>query len=287
MTGAVEVEGSSTGRLRALRVGDTTNIGFMVGTVLLTLILIAAIAAPLIAPYDPLSVDTAARLQGPSARHLLGTDSVGRDLLSRLIFGARSAFEGIAIALATTVIFGVPWGLISGYVGGIVDEVLMRVADAVISFPGLLLTITIVGALGPGLFNAMLSVGVVLSPVIARLLRSSLLPLRQAEFVRISRSLGTPVVVTALRHVLPNAMAPVLVQLTSLASLALLIEAALGFLGLGVQLPAPDWGADLANAYRFFVSDPSATVAPGFVLTITAFCISQVGDGLRTLLRTN
>jgi len=260
--------------------------GLVVSLVLLGLLLLVIVLAPLDA-HSPLAQDVSSRLQGPSAVHPLGTDIDGRDVLSRLIWGGVSAFEGVAISLAVAVLVGVPWGLFSGYAGGLVDELLMRAADAMLSFPGLVLAVAITGVLGPTLEHSMISVGVVFSPVIARLLRSAVLPLRRAEFVYVARSLGVSPTRNALRHILPNAMAPVLVQLCALASLGLLIEAGLGFLGLGVQAPAPNWGGDLALAYQYFTAEPLLTVAPGLTVTVGAMLLSQVGDGLRRVLGTH
>lgn len=271
----------SVGARRGNGLGWSHWIAFAV----LALLLISSILAPLIAPQNPLDINVAARLQGPSLRHLLGTDVDGRDVLSRLIYGGRSAFEGVGIALLVTTVLGVPWGLAAGYGGSFIDEALMRVADALLSFPGLILIIAITGALGTSLVDSMIAIGVVFAPSVARLLRSSVLPLRDAEFVALSRSLGRGAVRVSLSHVLPNAMAPVLVQLFSLASYALIIEAATAFLGLGVQPPNPAWGADLALAYQYFTAAPLLTVAPGLVVTIGALCISIVGDGVRTMLR--
>ena len=248
------------------------------------LLLLCAVVPGLLAPYSPIAQNIAVRLSGPTAHHLLGTDVDGRDTLSRIIWGARNAFLGVAIALAGAIVLGVPWGLIAGYGGTVVDEVLMRLADGLLSFPGIVLAIAITGILGPSLFNAMISVSVVFAPIIARLLRSAVLPIRNAEFVMISRSLGISSIRVSLRHVLPNALAPVLVQLFGLASLSFIIEAALSFLGLGVQPPTAAWGADLAQAYTNFTAAPLNTVAPGITITLAALCVSAVGDGVRNLL---
>jgi peptide/nickel transport system permease protein len=261
--------------------------GLLIASTLLGVLLLATLLAPVDAPHDPLAADVAHRLAGPTAAHPLGTDVDGRDVLSRLLWGGVSAFEGVGIALALAIAFGVPWGLVSGYRRGLVDEVLMRAADAVFSFPGVVLAVAITGVLGPSLEHSMASVGFVFSPSIARLLRASVLTLHQADFVLVARSLGVGPVRTALRHVLPNAMAPVLVQLCALASLGLLIESGLGFLGLGVQPPAPNWGGDLALAYQYFTAEPLLTVAPGLAVTAGALLLSQVGDGLRRALGTH
>jgi peptide/nickel transport system permease protein len=255
-----------------------------VGLVLLVFFIVVGLAAPLLAPYNPLSLDLNERLAGPSASHLLGTDLNGRDVLSRLLYGTRSTFEGVAIALGVTIVLGIPWGLMAGFGGRWADEILMRIGDGVLSFPPLVLAIGAVGVWGPTLVHAMVAVGFIFSPTVARLLRGAVLPLRRAEFVLVARSLGTHGTRVALRHVLPNALGPVLVQLFSLGSIALLLEAALGFLGLGVPPPAPSWGSDLASAYQYFSTVPLATLFSGLAITVAAWSISAVGDGVREWL---
>ena len=178
--------------------------GSRIALAVMLLIILCAVIPGLLAPYSPIAQDISTRLSGPSAQHLLGTDSDGRDVLSRIIWGARDAIQGVAIAITGTIVLGVPWGLIAGYGGPVVDEILMRIADAVLSFPGLILAIAITGILGPSQRNAMLAVAFVFSPVIARLMRSSVLPLRNAEFVMVSRSLGANPVRVTVRHVLPE-----------------------------------------------------------------------------------
>lgn len=258
-----------------------------VGLVVFGVLVVASVLAPLLPIDDPLAQTLSLRNAGPSAQHLLGTDLVGRDIFSRTIYGARSAFEGVALAVAAMLVLGVPWGLAAGFAGTVLDEVLMRVADALLSFPALILAIGVVSVLGPSMVHSMLAVGVISSPAIARLLRSAVLPVRDAQFVLIAGSLGVSRVRVAVRHVLPNSMAPVLVQTFAVASYFLIVEAALGFLGLGVPPPDPSWGQDMADAYLNFTSNPYATIVPGLAITIGAWSISLIGDGLRdTLVRT-
>jgi len=257
-----------------------------VGTVVFFLLLIGGLIAPLISPDDPIAQNLGERLAGPSGQHLLGTDLVGRDVLSRLIFGSRSAFEGVAIAIVVTLIVGIPWGLAAGLGGKIADELLMRTADVIFSFPPLIFLIAVVSALGPSLVHGMVAVGVVGAPGIARLLRSAVLPIREAEYILVSRSLGAKHRRVALRHILPNAMAPVLVQTFATASILLIVEAGLGFLGLGIPPPAASWGQDLASAYLYFASNPWATAAPGICIAIAAWSISAMGDGVRESMAT-
>jgi peptide/nickel transport system permease protein len=255
-----------------------------VGLAIFAVLLLASVLAPVLPIQDPLAQTLTLRSAGPSLHHLLGTDLVGRDVFSRAIYGCRSAFEGVAIAVISMLILGIPWGLAAGFSATFVDEILMRVADAMLSFPALILAIGVVSALGPSMVHSMVAVGVISSPAIARLLRSAALPVRGAQFVLIAGSLGVSRFRIAVRHVLPNAMAPVLVQTFAVASYFLIVEAALGFLGLGVPPPAPSWGQDMANAYLNFTANPSATVVPGLAITIGAWSISTIGDGLRGVL---
>jgi peptide/nickel transport system permease protein len=256
------------------------RLGARIGLVVTAIFILAGILAPLIAPDNPLRLFPATA-EGPSLHHLLGTDLDGRDVLSRLIYGSTSAYEGVGIALLVTAIIGIPWGLIAGFGGKVADESLMRVADMFFSFPALILSIGIISVLGPSLVHSMVAVGVAFSPSIARLLRGATLPLRRADFVLVASSLGVRRARIVLRHVLPNAIAPILVQMFALASITLIIQAALGFLSLGAQPPAPSWGNDLATAYSYFLSNPTATIAPGVCIAIAAWSLSALGDGLR------
>ena len=254
--------------------------GFITAVSVLMLIVVAAIAAPLVSPDSPVAISPHA-MASASGAHLLGTDPDGRDVLSRLIWGARPALEGVGVGLGVMLILGVPWGLAAGYLGRWVDETLMRVADAFLAFPGIILAIAITAVLGPSLLNAMTSVGVVLAPSIARLMRGAVLPLRTADFVVIPKTFGVGRATTVWRHVFPNAMAPVLVQTCAIAGVMLIIESALFFLGIGSSVSTPSWGGDLAAAYQYFVSNPWATVAPGLVIALTSVCLIRIGDGLK------
>lgn len=255
-----------------------------IGLVIFCLLLLASLLAPVLPIDDPLQQTLSLRNAGPSPHHLLGTDLVGRDMLSRMIYGCRSAFAGVALGVLTMLAVGVPWGLAAGFFGAAVDEVLMRIADALLSFPPLILAIGVVSALGPSISHAMVTVGVISAPGVARLLRSAVLPVRNAQFVLIARSLGVTRLHIAVRHVLPNAMAPVIVQTVAAASYFLIVEAALSFLGLGVPPPSSSWGADMASAYLNFTANPAATVVPGLAITLGAWSISVIGDGLRDVL---
>jgi len=260
------------------RVGPILAIGFVV---LLTLI---ALLAPILAPYDPIKQDLANQVGGPSAQHLLGTDEFGRDVLSRLIWGTQPALLGVVVAVVTACVIGLPWGLISGYAGGTTDLVLMRVADALLVLPGLVIALAITTALGSNLTNAMLAVGIVFSPVVARVLRSGVLTVRDREYVVVTRMYGLPARHRMLHHVLPNAVAPALIQITLLTGISFLAQAALGFLGIGVNPPAPSWGNSLSSAYKFIIVDPAAVLAPGITIVLTVLAVYRIGDILRDRL---
>ncbi len=256
----------------------------IVGLAIFGLLLLVSLLSHLLPIDDPLTQNLGLANAGPSLDHLFGTDMLGRDVLSRTIHGCRSAFAGIGLATLVMLVLGIPWGLAAGFSGTVVDELLMRIADALISFPSLILAIGVVSVLGPSMVNGMVTVGVICSPVIARLLRSAVLPLREAQFVLIAGSLGVSRSRIAVRHVLPNAIAPVIVQTFALGAQFLIVQAALGFLGLGTPPPAPSWGQDMANAYLHFTADPFATIVPGVAITIGAWSLSSVGDGLRDVL---
>jgi peptide/nickel transport system permease protein len=258
-----------------------------IGLVVTMVFILAAVLAPVLPLQDPLAQRLNLTNAGPSLHHLFGTDYLGRDVFSRIVYGTRSSYEGVLVGLVVTMIIGIPWGLIAGFGGTVVDEVLMRAADGLLSFPGIVLALGFISVLGPSLYHAMIAIGVIAAPAMARLLRSTVLPIRRAEYVLVSGALGASRLRIALRHVLPNAMGPVLVQGFSLGSIFLIVGAGLSFLGFGVQPPAPSWGADLVTAYQYFVVNPFGTVVPGLVITIAAWSISAVGDGVREAVLLN
>jgi peptide/nickel transport system permease protein len=258
-----------------------------VGLVVTVVLILAGVLAPVLPIQNPLAQHLGETNASPSLHHFFGTDYLGRDVFSRMLYGTRSSYEGLVVGLFVTVIIGIPWGLIAGFGGPVLDEVLMRAADGLLSFPGIVLALAFISVLGPSLFHAMIALGVIAAPAMARLLRSTVLPIRKAEYVLVSGALGTSRPRIAIRHVLPNAMGPVLVQGFSLASLFLIAGAGLSFLGFGVQPPAPSWGSDLVSAYQYFLVSPFGTVVPGLVITLAAWSASAVGDGVRELLLLN
>jgi peptide/nickel transport system permease protein len=270
--------GEERRRPRGRGVGLALALGFIAAVALVALL------APVLAPYDPIKQDLENAAAGASAQHLLGTDEFGRDVLSRLIWGARPALLGVLVATATACAIGLPWGLIAGYAGGLADLVLMRVADALLVLPGLVFAIAITGALGANLTNAMLAVGIVFSPIVARVLRSGVLTVRDREYVAVTRMYGLPARHRLLRHVLPNAVAPAVIQITLLTGISLLAQSALGFLGIGVQPPSSSWGDSLNAGYKFIIVDPAATLAPGVTIVLTVLAVYRIGDAVRERL---
>jgi peptide/nickel transport system permease protein len=266
------------------RRGRRRPVGLVVSIIIVVGLILAALLAPVIAPFSPLNQNLSDTMAGPSWTHLLGTDYYGRDVLSRLLWGGRTAFGGVAISLAVGLILGVPWGLAAGYWPRWAGGVLMRIADTLLAFPALVLAVVITGILGPSLVTSMTSVGVVFAPVLARLMRVGVLEVREREFVLSARLSGCPRRVILIRHVLPAALGPVTVQATIFAGIAFIIEGGLGFLGLGVQPPAPSWGGDLALAYQYILSSPGQVVPPGILIAVIVLCVYRIGDSLRARL---
>lgn len=256
-----------------------------VAAALLALLFLVALFSPVISPYNPLLThpdDSYLRPLSPG--HILGTDELGRDLLSRVLWGARVSLPVAFVAVSVGLIGGGLIGLASGYAGGLVDLLLMRLIDALLAFPGLILAIAVVAALGPGLRNAMIAIGIVAIPVYARLVRAMVLQLRQMEFVIATRSLGATPLRLILRHLIPNLLNPVIVQISLSAGFAILAEATLSFLGLGAQLPTPDWGQMINTGAAFLTNDPWLAIVPGAAISITVYSFNFMGDSLRDAL---
>jgi peptide/nickel transport system permease protein len=253
----------------------------VVSLTILLLIALVAIFAPLLAPHDPARSSLRAIMKPPSARYLLGSDDLGRDVLSRLIFASRLSLLASVQAVAIALSIGLPLGLISGYVGGWVDTIIMRFNDALMSFPALILAVVIVGLMGPSLTNAMTAIGLVYAPRIMRVVRGSTLSVRQEVYITAARATGCGDTRIILRHLLPNVTGPLVVQATVLMGQALLAEAGLSFLGLGVQPPEASWGAILGTAFPYMAQSPVPTIAAGTVISVTVLCFNLVGDGIR------
>ena len=256
----------------------------LLGAAYLVLLIGGALAAPAIAPYDPLKQDPGAMLSTPSRAHWLGTDDLGRDVLSRLLYGARLSLGASLMAVAIATLAGLPIGLAAGYLGGAADDALMRVIDALQAFPALILAMAISAALGPGLVNVMIAVGIVYTPRFARLVRGQVLSLREELFVEGARAAGASHLRIIARHVLPNVVAPVTVQVSIGVAFALLAETSLSFLGVGIKPPEPSWGTDVGRGYRFMRLAPWLVFIPGSVILLTTLAFNMVGDGMRDAL---
>ena len=250
----------------------------------LSLLVIVAIFAPVLAPYSPVDQDVTQLLLPPSAAHWLGTDDLGRDVLSRLIWGAPNSLYASFLAVGVGVALGVPVGLVIGFLGGWIDEVVSRFIDALLSFPPIVLAIAVTGALGIGLTNAMLSVGFVFAPVLARLVRAQTLVVKSALYVDAARGFGASTSHIIIRHIVPNAIQPVIVQVTLMLAIALLAEASLSFLSLGVQPPAASWGGMLSRAYNYIEIAPEQMYAPGLAILFTALAFNALGESMRVAL---
>jgi peptide/nickel transport system permease protein len=247
-------------------------------------LVIVAIGAPWIAPYEPTAQDVNNMLAAPSSSHLLGTDDLGRDIFSRLIYGAPATVYASLLAVSVAVAIGLPVGLIAGFFGGWTDDIISRVIDTFLSFPAIVLAIAVTGALGIGLTNGMIAVGIVMFPALARIARARTLIVRQELYVDASRCFGAPTWHILWKHVLPNALQPVIVQVTLLLAAALLAEASLSFLGLGIQPPNPSWGAMLARAYQYMEIAPEQMYAPGFAILVVSLAFNALGESLRIVL---
>ncbi len=266
--------------LRRLRRNPSAVAGFLI----LLVLVVAAIFAPYLTPYDPTRQRLSQVLQHPSLAHPLGTDQLGRDLLARILYGGRlTLFIGV-FAVSVGVVIGVPLGVISGFYRGTVDMVIQRVMDLMLAFTSFLLALTLVSLLGVGLTNVIVAVGISTIPRFARLVRSSVLTIREISYVEASRALGAVDRRVLWRHVLPNAIAPVIVQATLSMGATILTAAGLGFLGLGVQPPTPEWGAMLGQGRNYIFSDPAVTTFPGLAIFLAVMGFNLLGDGLRDAL---
>jgi len=248
------------------------------------LVMFSALFADIISPYDPLRQDYSAYLQPPSRAHLLGTDNVGRDMLARIIHGARVSLAVGVIAVGIAMILGAPIGLASGYWGGGIDDVLMRIVDAIWTFPSLVLALSLAAALGPGIDKVMIAVGVVYIPAFARLVRGQTMSVREREFVTAARALGASDLRMILKHIWPNVTAPIIVQASLNVATAIITEASLSFLGVGVRPPAPSWGSMLKAGYQYMEVAPWISIFPGLVIFVTVLAFNLAGDGLREVL---
>ena len=269
----------SDARSRLLR-----NPVAMAGGAVSILLILVAFAAPYIAPYDPVHQDLANSLAGPSMTHLAGTDVHGRDIFSRIIYGTRISLRIGFLGMLLGCVVGVILGLVAGYYGGWWDTVIMRLMDVQLAFPGLLVAICIIAIIGPGLENVILAVGIFSVPLFARVTRGQILSLKEQEFIVAARMMGAQDGRIMLSHLLPNAVAPLLVLCTLRIATAILTAASLSFLGLGAQPPIPEWGAMLSDGRAYLSIAPHVATTPGLAILITVLAFNLLGDGLRDAL---
>ncbi|MGJ5152049.1 MULTISPECIES: ABC transporter permease [unclassified Bradyrhizobium] len=258
--------------------------GAMVGFCLITAFILLAVLAPVVAPYDPIKTSWALVRKAPSAAHWLGTDDLGRDVLARVIYGARASLLAGAISVAIALAIGVPIGMIAGYRGGFLDALISRITDAMLACPFLILAIALAAFLGPSLGNAMIAIGISATPIFVRLTRGEVMSVKVEEYVEAARSVGDTDLQIAVRHILPNIMPALLVQATLSVAAAIIAEAALSFLGLGQQPPAPSWGSMLNAAQRFLTNAPWMAIWPGLAIFLVVLSLNLLGDGLRDAL---
>lgn len=267
---------------RARRLAQQNTIG-LIGLVVILIVILVAVFAPVVAPYPP-TQQSFKRLLDPSPQNLIGTDELGRDVFSRIVYGSRiSLYVGI-IAVSLALALGATTGVLAGYIGGWFDSLIMRVVDIMFAFPGLVLAIVIAGLLGPSITNAMIAIGIIYAPAYARVTRGSVLAVKDELYIEAARTVGGKPSHIILRHILPNIMAPLIVQTTLSMSTAILTEASLSFLGLGTQPPDPSWGTMLSTGRKYMELAPWVTIFPGLAIMIAVLGFNFLGDGLRDAL---
>ena len=258
--------------------------GAVVGLIIIAAFLAMAVLAPVLAPYDPIQQSWSTIRKPPSQLHWFGTDESGRDLLSRVIFGARASLLAGVVSISIALGLGVPVGLLAGYGGAWIDALISRITDAMLAFPFLILAIALAAFLGPSLQNAMIAIGVTATPIFVRLTRGQVLAVKVEDYVEAARAVGNPPVRIALKHILPNILPALIVQATISVATAIIAEASLSFLGLGQQPPAPSWGSMLNTAQRFLTNAPWMAIWPGLAIFLIVLSFNMVGDGLRDAL---
>ena len=258
--------------------------GAVVGLVIIAAFVLLALCAPLVSPYDPIVTNWALVRKPASAAHWFGTDELGRDILTRVIFGARASLMAGLVSVGIALFVGIPVGMVAGYRGGFIDSLISRITDAMLACPFLILAIALAAFLGPSLSNAMIAIGITATPVFVRLTRAQVMNVKVEDYVEAARAIGNPSWRIALFHILPNILPALLVQATLSIAAAIIAEAALSFLGLGQQPPAPSWGSMLNAAQRFLTQAPWMAIWPGLAIFLTVLSFNLVGDGLRDAL---
>ncbi|HZV96689.1 MAG TPA: ABC transporter permease [Candidatus Nitrosocosmicus sp.] len=271
--------------LTAIALGQfrRSHVG-LVGAVLVCAFVLVAALAPLLSPYDPVSADFANVLSPPARAHPFGTDDIGRDILSRVVYGSRISLQAGLFTVAVALCIGLPLGLVAGYLGGQVDNVIMRALEVILSFPGLVLALGITAVLGPKLIHALFAIGVVFVPNFARLIRAQVLSVKEHDFVAAARALGASDRRLVLLHILPNCLAPLLVQSSFSVAFGILTEAALSFLGMGTQPPTPSWGIMLSAGRGYLEQAPWLGAFPGLAIFLAVLGFNLLGDGIRDAL---
>ncbi len=254
------------------------------GIVVILLVIVVAIFAPLLAPYDPYDQQLDQSLQQPSWQHLLGTDALGRDTLSRLIYGTRNSLMVGVVALCIAAIFGMSMGLIAGYYGSWINTVIMRFTDSLMCFPMILLALVIATLLGGGMRNVMIALGIAMLPAYVRLMCGQVLSVKENDYILAEHAAGASNLRIMLRHILPNCFPPLIVLITMQIGAAILAEAGLSFLGIGIEPPAAAWGLMVENGRKFLLTNPILSFAPGLAIMLTVFAFNMAGDGLRDAL---
>jgi len=260
------------------------NVLFVLGSTLFLLIVLAAIFAPLIAPYDPVAINFADKLSPPTWQHLMGANELGQDVFSQVLFGARTSLMVGVVVISLAIAIGVPIGLLSGYFGGRLDTALMRVSDVFLAFPPLLLPIAITAALGTGLFNAMAALAVSWFPWYSRIVRGAVMRVKSELYISAARAMGVSNVRIMLRHALPNSLTPIIVQGSMDFGYAILAAASLSFIGIGAQPPTPEWGLMAALSRDRFLDNWWTVAFPGLAIFVTVLAVNLVGDGVRDTL---
>ena len=258
--------------------------GALLGLIVVLLFIAMALFAPWIASQDPIATDWGAIRKAPSAAHWFGTDEIGRDMLSRVVWGTRASLAAGVVSVSISLLLGVPIGLAAGFLGGFTDGLISRITDAFLACPFLILAIALAAFLGPSLTNAMIAIGVSATPIFVRLTRAQVLNIKVEDYIEAARAVGNPPLRIALRHVLPNITAPVMVQATLAIASAVIAEASLSFLGLGQQPPAPSWGSMLNTAKNFIDNAPWMAIWPGLAIFALVLSFNLLGDGLRDAL---
>jgi peptide/nickel transport system permease protein len=256
----------------------------IVGTVMIILLILTSILAPVLAPYDPFEQNLRATLQQPTWEHLLGTDELGRDLLSRIIYGSQISLLVGIVTVTIAAVLGMSLGLIAGYFGRWADNIIMRIIDALLALPPMVLMLAIAAVLGGGLKNILIAVGIGMIPTYARLMRGQVITIREADYITASRSVGSPHIRIMSSHILPNCFAPLIVLITVNLGTAILAEASLSFLGIGITPPTPTWGSMVSLGYKYLLTNPMLSLAPGLAIMLIVLSFNMVGDGLRDAL---